>query len=70
MQNDYTPPLRLVWQHECNAEREAMLAVLRTFAALPTDTPPPGVLPSAWRAALEAAQAVITKAQPVLVETK
>ena len=40
-----------------------LLAALRTFATLPADTPPPGILPSAWRASLEAAQAAVAKAE-------
>lgn len=39
-----------------------MLAALFLFADLPTDTPPPGILPSAWRASLAAAQVAIAKA--------
>lgn len=45
------------------ASAPELLAALRTFATLPADTPPPGILPSAWRAALEAAQAAIAKAE-------
>lgn len=40
-----------------------MLAALRHFAGLPSDTPPAGILPSAWRAALDAAHSAIAKAE-------
>lgn len=40
-----------------------MLAALFLFADLPTDTPPPGITPTAWQAALDAAQAAIAKAE-------
>lgn len=42
---------------------DEILAALRVFAGLPADTPPAGILPSAWRAALDAARAAIAKAE-------
>jgi hypothetical protein len=39
-----------------------LLAALRLFAALPEDAPPPGVMPSAWKAALAAARKAIQTA--------
>lgn len=40
-----------------------LLAALRSFASLPSDTPPPGILPSAWREALAAAEDALAKAE-------
>ncbi len=39
-----------------------LLEALRWIAVLSPDHPPPGILPMAWRAALNAASAVIAKA--------
>jgi hypothetical protein len=40
-----------------------LLAVLRLFADMPTDTPPPGITKTAWAAALDAARDAIARAE-------
>lgn len=42
-----------------------MLELLREFASLPPDTPPPGISKTAWAAALHAARAAIAKAEGI-----
>jgi hypothetical protein len=42
---------------------QELLAVLRDFATLPDETPPPGILGLAWRQTLAAARAAIAKAE-------
>lgn len=44
------------------AAAPCMLEALRDFAALSPDHPPAGILPMAWRAAVDAARATVAKA--------
>jgi len=45
------------------AAAPALLAMLRLFADMPADTPPPGITKTAWATALDAARAAIAKAE-------